>query len=469
MADDTVSRLIERGNDLLAGSAAGAGAFLDALEGLHPRDLVRFDERSRSYFSGLQRSRISGLRDAAQLVWSVLALVSADGRERERAAKEAPFTPLTTRLLALRCVDWVPQVRDAALDRLDGCPPAVLVEAFPLAEQLVRERARGGVLAALLDARFTDADLRAATLSPDPLTRRAAWRRLNDRGATTPDELRTLAARDGDVIVRGLAARALGRLPDHERRALAEVLVRDRVGWVAVPALAALVALDGAAPIIGALTARSAAVRRAARDWAAVRGVDARSVYLERLENDPLDATAVTSLAEMGDGQDADLFRRMLGDERARVRAAGLRALARVDRPAARRAAVDALRAGAAGRVTWAAADILRDHAPSGDEIQVLTRIALDPSRTPGQRLRVLSLLRRARWAHLAALLEVRNAARDEELRRRLDIEVDSWVASSRRIARPPDPDVRARVERLLPTLDAARQREIAFVLRTSS
>jgi hypothetical protein len=159
----------------------------------------------------------------------------------------------------------------------------------------------------------------------------------------------------------------------------------------------------------------------------------------------------------------------MLNDERSRVRAAGLRGLARVDRPAARRAAVGALQAGATGRVTWAATDVLHGRAPTGGEIELLTRAALDPARTPGQRFRILSLLRPAHWTHLAVLLEFRNAEDDQSVRRRLDMEVRGWVASSRRISRAPDADVRARIERLLPTLDATAQREIGFVLRTSA
>jgi hypothetical protein len=460
-------RLIDRGNALMSRSAPGVGAFLEDLEALPPRELVRFDAQARSLWSGLEWSKVPGLRDVPVL-WHVLALVSGDGRERERAAQTAPFRPLTTRLLALRCVDWVSQVRKAALARLDDCPPGLLVEALPLAAQLVAERMRGEILLSLVDARLSDDDLRGACHHADPLVRRAAWRRLADRRAATPDELRTIAARDKDVLVRAVAARALDHLSDGDRRALAEVLIKDRVGWVAVPALAALVGLDGAAAIVAGLSARSAPLRRAARDWAAVRDVDARSVYLERLAGDPRDALALTALAEMADGRDADLFRRMLSDGRSRVRAAALRALARVDRPAARRAAVEALGAGVTGRVTWAAADVLGDRAPSEPLVEVLVRIALDVSRTPGQRFRVLSMLRPARWAHLAALLEVRNASHDHDFRRRLDMEVRAWVDSSRRIGRAPDADLRARIERMLPTLDAKDQREIAFVLRTA-
>lgn len=312
MSEDEVKQLIDRSNVLLAQARPGAeqvNEVIARLAGLSPRELVRFDEQSRSWLSGLPWSRVPILRRAPPeeaekgirprfarrrpvsaepagpglALWHVLGLVSADGHERERAVRYAPITILTARLLTVRCIDWVREVRDAALSRLDGCPHEILVEALPLVAQLAAERARGAVLDALLDARLTDDDLRRAGIVDDARTRRVAWQRLELRGVTTPRELRELAAQDKDVLVRAVAARALSRLGDDEQRALAVVLVEDPVGWVAVPALAALVRLDGASAIRPALTARTAAVRRAARDWASIKGVDARSIYLERV------------------------------------------------------------------------------------------------------------------------------------------------------------------------------------------
>jgi len=60
-----------------------------------------------------------------------------------------------------------------------------------------------------------------------------------------PHELRDVAAQDDDVLVRSLAANALSGLVVEDRRELAEILLEDRVGWVAVRALAALVEIHG--------------------------------------------------------------------------------------------------------------------------------------------------------------------------------------------------------------------------------
>ena len=316
---DRVSFLVERAQRVLDG--ASADDLWRELDALPPRELVRFDWQSRSWSTGLVPKQIAALGRAE------LSLVSADGHERERAIRATPLTPLTVKLLVLRAVDWVAPVRRAAIARLDACPADLLTRALPLAERLAEERYRGDELGELLDARLT---VRAATQSSDTRVRRTAWRRLGD--AAHPHELIEQAAVDPDAVVRSVAARALERLPPHDRRMLAEALIDDRVGRIAARALAALVGLDGAAPIREALTAPSATLRRAARDWARLHGIDARAVARERGD--------AIALAELADPRDEALIRAMLDDPRARVRAAGLRGLARIDRPAARRAAV---------------------------------------------------------------------------------------------------------------------------------
>jgi hypothetical protein len=144
-----------------------------------------------------------------------------------------------------------------------------------------------------------------------------------------------------------------------------------------------------------------------------------------------------------------------------------LRALAGIDRPAARRRAVEAILACPVGRLARAAATVLRDGVPSADEARALAEVAA--CAPPAGRFRALGLLRPLRWLHLALLLEWYEAPEDESLRRRLHAEIGTWTATSGRITRPPEPSVRARIERLLPLLDAQTRRSIEFVLRTSA
>ncbi len=473
--EDPVRRLIQRAQQLLAGAPERreVDALLAELQRLSARELIRFDRRSRGSVRGFAAQRIARLRRplgsrAGRRLWSVLALVSADGRERERAAGASELSPLTARLLALRAADWVAPVGAAALDRLAGVPASLLVDALAVADRLGAEHLRGEELRALLERRLSDDDLRGATRAADAGIRRAAWRWLADRDALRFDELHDRAARDGDVAVRALAAAALDRLPAEQRRVLADRLLADASGVVAAPALAALVALDGVAPIERGLGAPSVAVRRAARAWAAIRGVDARAAALARLGECRSDRAALTALAELADVRDAGLFAEMLGDERMRVRAAGLRALARVDEAAARRAALDALRAGTPGRMSRAAADVLRGRPLGEPEKAVAAAIALDPARPARQRLRALNLLRTDRWMHLAVALEARATTDDPAVRAELDHVVAGWASRTAAVGRAPTPDVRSRIDRHLDTLAPGDRATIAFVLRTA-
>lgn len=495
VSEDAVRELVDRANFLLAQShrdPARVDEFAVGVAKLTPRDLVRFDEQSRSWMTGIAWDRLPELRgelppgegglhrrwfgrgrsapsaptEGELVLWRLLALVSGDGYERERAIRSAQATALSARLLTLRCIDWVQQVRDAALSWLDSCPQAVLVEALPLAVQLASERSRGQLIDALLDARLSDEDLRQACRAGDARTRRAAWRRLVDRGAVTSEDVLEVAVHDGDVVVRAIAGETLQILPVDQKRAVAQVLVEDRVGWIAALALAALVETDGPQVIRPALTGRSAPLRRAARDWASLRGIDARAVYVECLASDSQDVIALMALAELGDPRDAYLFTGMLSDPRSRVRAAGLRGLVRVDRDGARSAAIDVLASDSAGRLARVAASVLGDGVPTATEVEILERVALDPSRPDGQRLRAMSLLRPSRWLHLAVLLEAQQQASEIGTQARLGAELRAW--SGARIGRAPDGRLRGRIERVLPTLDANRRRSIEFILRTS-
>jgi hypothetical protein len=468
-----VKGAIERAGRLLESSAerAAVDELRAELEALPPRELVRFDALSRSWSSGLSSKEIARLRwpqlrGGRKSAWEVLALVSADGRERERGVRATGLTRLTVLLLAIRATDWVGEVRAAALDRLDECDLPLLIEALPLADQLAVERIRGDELQLLLDRRLPEESLRDAACAPRPGVRRAAWRRLVERGATAAGDVAG-AVRDQDVVVRMLAASAIDRLAPEEQRRLALSLMDDPVGAVAVPAVNALAALDDVMAVQAALVARSAGARRAARGWAAIRGIDARGLYLKRLEVNRRDAIALTGLSEIGSPDDASIFHEMLDDDRARVRAAGLRGLARIDEATARRIAVDALRSGVSGRMLWAAADILRRRSPSDREIDALVPVALDRQRSAGQRLRAISLLRPSRWVHLSTLLHARALAEDDALRLRLDHEVNAWLARSRHARRGPADGVRHEIERFLVTVDADRRRAIEFVLRT--
>jgi hypothetical protein len=224
----------------------------------------------------------------------------------------------------------------------------------------------------------------------------------------------------------------------------------------------------GLRAIRSALTAPNATLRRRAREWAAIRDVDARSVYVERLRAAPSDALALVGLAEVGDRADRDVLVHALGDSRLGVRAAVLKAVARFDMAAAKSAAMDELAAGRSGPVGRAAAGVLSGVALGEADLNRLEEIAVDDRRPAGQRRRALALLRPARWRHLAVVMEARPGA-DLSLLHALDQELRVWINTSGHVSRGPDAGLRSRLHALLPTLDSAYRREIDFVLRTST
>lgn len=266
MRRDQVRGLVDQAARLIEGSPdhRSVADLQAALAALPPRDLVRFDGMSRSWYSGLSSKAIARLRwpmsrGARKQLWEVVALLSGDGHERERAVREAGLTPLSARLLTIRATDWVGPVRAAALDRLDECPLPLLVEALPLADQLAIESIRGDELHLLLDRRLDEESLRQAGRAKNALVRRAAWRRLTARGVASAEDLMQ-AARDVDVLVRMRAASAIEGLEPDQREMVAQILVDDPVGAVATPALGVLVALNGQVAIQRALIGRSAGV-----------------------------------------------------------------------------------------------------------------------------------------------------------------------------------------------------------------
>jgi hypothetical protein len=171
------------------------------------------------------------------------------------------------------------------------------------------------------------------------------------------------------------------------------------------------------------------------------------------------------ALAEIGDPADREILVWALQDPRSRVRAAALRAVAALDPAAGRAAALSELSAGRAGRVGRAAATVLRAASLGDAELSVLEAITADARRPAGPRLRALSLLRRARWRHLAALLRLRA---EQQATPQLDDELDRWLAASATLGRAPDDRSRATIEALRDGLDAPRRQALDFVLHTA-
>src|SRR4051812_27134072 len=108
MQQTTVSPCIfEQAAELVRGRASddGVDALLVALDELREREIVRFDERSRSWSFGFESGEIAKLRSrwrggASHRLWTVMALASSDRFERQHAIEDVQLRRSTVALIA---------------------------------------------------------------------------------------------------------------------------------------------------------------------------------------------------------------------------------------------------------------------------------------------------------------------------------------------------------------------------------
>jgi hypothetical protein len=452
-------------------SADVAEQFLRELDAFDVGQMARFDARVRRWRYGPPAYRRAFGRDqwpgaGAATFEQFLDLVSRDGRQRQRAVEKLPLRPCVALLITIRATDWVAQVRAAALRRVATMDPDVAVELLPAVDTLAHARERGHALRSVLAQRLDNEDLKRASCSPNHLIRRAAWRRLIDRSAYDPSDVVNRAIADPDVIVRSVAAAAIGTFSVENRRAAATALIQDHVGALAARGLEALVLIEGDAPLLIALMSPTTTLRRRAQEWARLRQINAAALYRDRLQQDAGQREALLGLAEIAEPADLELMVRALNDARAPVRTAALRAVAALDPDLAERAAVDELETGTSGKAMRWAAVLLRRRAPSEDALRRVEAIALDDGRPLRHRIRAASVLRRSRWLHLMTLLRIQESSPQDAL---IADELRAWFSHSATITRAPDRSIRTKIEDAASQLDHGQRRQLEFLLRTAS
>ncbi|MFG2995698.1 hypothetical protein [Streptomyces sp. NPDC048340] len=265
----------------------------------------------------------------------VVALCHPDGHVREDALRGADPVP---ELLAIRCTDWVPAVREQARRVLLGAmaadPAGTLRRLTPLLLRLARREHGAWVLELLplaLRGTQVQAELRA---SADLPTRRYAARLSLETGRFGVRELARLAAAELDPQTGQLwADAALASMaadgPDDEAFAS---LLGSHSPAVRAAGVTALRRAGWAARAAEHLTDRSGLVRACAR-WAVRQdGGDPYGRYRELVE-DPGRITpyAVTGFAECAGRGDAPLLRGLLAHPDNAVRAAAVGGLRLLD------------------------------------------------------------------------------------------------------------------------------------------
>ncbi|MGH3859373.1 hypothetical protein [Actinokineospora sp.] len=160
---------------------------------------------------------------------------------RHQSDRAAPASRRHVTLLALRCADWVPQVRSRAREVVLRCPaesPKVAFEALaPVAFALVK-RASGTWLAGVLDEHLRDGPpevLAWALDSRDRAVRRAAYRVA--LGQLPIERLLRAVRSDDDIAIRVRCAEAVIRVGDP---AITRALLSSRTAGVRADAVHAM-------------------------------------------------------------------------------------------------------------------------------------------------------------------------------------------------------------------------------------
>ncbi|MFJ3832455.1 HEAT repeat domain-containing protein [Streptomyces sp. NPDC090046] len=264
-------------------------------------------------------------------------LCHASGWIREESLR-APM-PLLLELVAIRCADWVPAVREQArwvlAAALADDRAGTVLRLTPLVMRLGRREQGAWALERLEAALDGDHDLLGALrANADPLTRRFAARLTLGAGLLGVRERARLAAREPDAVAGRLWTDAtLAALaadgPDEEA---IDTLLGGRGPMVRAAGVTALRGAGRTAEAAGHLADRSGMVRACAR-WLVRQGGGDPYPLCRELLSDPARVTpyAVTAFAECARRQDAPLLHALLEHPDGRVRAAALGGLRLLD------------------------------------------------------------------------------------------------------------------------------------------
>jgi hypothetical protein len=371
--------------DLIAAAAASAGesrAGLSRLAVLAPEDLVRLDDDARTGWpwsgppwSDLPTGRADLVRGGG--LAAAVASMHPDGRVRQRAAvviTQVPG-PLPAALLAVRSVDHVAQVREAAALGLRArASVADARHALPVLSVVERRTHGAAALSGYADALLTANGGPRVLLElldvPDRLSRRWVFSACLDRGLLSAEDVLAASQDRHDQVIRRAAAEHLAAHRDATGTgALRELLA----GRYAEGRTAALIALsddeldDG--DIRAALLDRSPRVRDTARWRARRRGMDVVEVYRRALGEANDTRTAVpclTGLLWVGDRSDLPAVARHLEHDSPSVRVAATRALVALSPPGGAADRIGPLLLDVSPRVAGVAARALSQAAAPG-------------------------------------------------------------------------------------------------------
>jgi len=458
-----------------------ANEVLQRVDQLTDEDILSLDRQVRSWSEyvhwghghNLPRGFVAEQPTTVQAA-AAAGSFAVSGYTREKACRcLGEFMPWSFRLLVIRCSDWVPQVRAAALESLKGARADAITAHLGLVAHLTKDRSRSDAFDELVEQVLRDdaglVELIHARRSADVKSRRAAWTLLMKwrPEATVPDLVE--AARDGDVWLRQWAlshVRDAG-VDSAVRHELVAALRADPVGRLRAHAFSLGIELGEIddASLTVALSDRSSAMRSLVHQHLRASGVDIAATYRARLERQPAIGDLL-GLGETGNTDDADRLTPWLRDPRARYRRAALIASGRLLGDRAIRLAAQLLHDRSPSVARTATRLLARFDLPT-DLIEQLQDQA-SHGKSAAIRRRAVILLRPYPWRWLLAILRCLDGA-DNETVLFLQAELANWHLRSARISTGPPPTHEQEIRARLGSVDDASRRAIKFVLRTST
>ena len=399
-----------------------------------------------------------------------IASMDCDGHVREDAVRHLrrERDVLAGPFLALRTVDWIPVVAEAAAEVLAERmrrDPALLGATAPLLFALGGRKRRSRLEQVVLDLAADGASFRSALLAcGDREVRRRALSEQALRTGATREELETLARSAGDPIVVAWAGKELVRRVAHDTTELEKLLPL----------------LRGPAPlrcaVLDALTAhglgqdyaarhlfdRSAAVRMAAQRLYRCTSGDPGPLYREALAHASRSSVAIHELGRAGDEVDRKAILSALSAPEASVRRAAVGALSWLSGDSLI-AHVEPLLGDSSPAVAKAAARRLLRHAQELDVAHLWTLTESPLSHRRGLAYRLM------RWRSPSDRLEADLAALaddDEFLGREARSDLADWLHRGSATARRGDLPTRRRMANRLALVEGVLQKAVVAEIR---
>jgi HEAT repeat protein len=451
-------------------------------------DLVKVDTQMRqttsmewiSYWRRLSINSFftSEMSENARRAVVVFASFNPNGFIRERAVLKLKDYAGTLPFTILRLNDWVPQVRQAAVEsadyRLARLADGELIAALPFADKLSRSgRARNAntyikrILTAMTSEE-NEKELTAGLNSSELRTRRICATALFNKEQPRYDLAANQLQNETDPFLRAnIFRRLISRNQDVS--VIAEVFLTDKYPLnrgLALQYLGDRKHINAPQWAEKLLLDKSASVRETARCYLKknLPAYDYCSYYKSHLNDST--ATAILGLGETGAAEVAGEIENYLRSKQPSVVRAALTAMMRLNSAKYTASTINFLADSREGVVKTARNLLLKTTVPDYGRVLEIFRA----TQYPNTKQKCFSILLTAsKWQRLVFILEALESG-DSSLRESAKFALNKWIGSYNRsyaVAAPAQiEEIRKRIERLRRVLTDETQRQLLFLCR---